>query len=485
MKIIVKVAVFVIFATLYSCEKDSIKIEPKSDDYYPLLDKIVEQKKDELLEYINIIEEKMHKIRNDGPLINSFQLLSRFYDAKVRGETLTDNIEDFSEQEKIIRNRYMQQFIIFDNIYFINPNGDVFYSLIKEPPLMENIFDLKYQNTKLSENLKQNTDDYVVDFNIVINSEPAAYFIYPVKENEQHLGWCIFQFDLRRLDLIFSNNINLGKTGEVFLVNENNYMLTDSFLIPEPSNLKLHLSKENISRKFEMGKGHMTITDYRGYQALTSFEVISYRKIKWLIVAKIDRDEVITDIFRKDPETIYADIRHKIYERDIDVLSGVSMPRSDNVVKMDQYKRVYKNGDLYTHGVSTCSVVIITLPGEFSYMAHISEYDVLYGGTITNIIENIINRIKMYEIPDYRMREIEFFIITPQIHFTQNVLKNLTDQKILLSQIHILKNPDAKWANIYHSVNDHSLLVEWMLLNGKTVVENACEVPSTDDYIQL
>ena len=484
MKIIVKVFIIIIFATLLSCEKDKIKIERHCDDYYPLLDKVVEQKKVELLEYIEIIEEKMNKIRDDGPLINSFQLLSRLNDAKAGGEIPNRNVMDFTEQEKIIRNRYMQQFIIFDNIYFINPKGDVFYSLIKEPPLTENIFDLKYQNTKLSENLKQNTDDYVVDFNIAINSEPAAYFIYPVKENTKHLGWCIFQFDLRRLDLIFSDNINLGRTGEVFLVNENNYMLTDSFLVPEPSNLKLHLSIDNISRKFEMGKGRLTITDYRGYQAMTSFEVISYKKIKWLIVAKIDRDEVITDIFRKDTETIYADIRQKIYKRDIDVLTGVSMPRSDNIVKMDQYKRISKSGDLYTHGVSACSAVVITLPGEFSYMAHISPYDVLYDGKNTDIIGNIINRIKKYEIPDYRLRELEFFIITPQIQFTQNVLKNLTDQKILLSQIHILKNPDAKLANIYHSLNDHCLLVEWMLLNGKTVLENACDVLSTQDYIQ-
>jgi hypothetical protein len=80
----------------------------------------------------------------------------------------------------------------------------------------------------------------------------------------------------------------------VFLVNRDRLMLTDSRFQSETSILRQHLSEQNISAKFAEGRGHKIITDYRGQRALTSFEVCPVLDKEWLLIAKIDEDEVVT-----------------------------------------------------------------------------------------------------------------------------------------------------------------------------------------------
>lgn len=283
--------------------------------------------------------------------------------------------------------------------------------------------------------------------------------------------------------MIFSSAKHLGKTGEVFLVNEHNALLTNSYFSPVLSALKKHLSPENITAKFNLGKGRLTITDYRGYKAITSFEVVRYHNVRWLIIAKKDLDEVLTQQFMEDPQDLYMKIRQNIQNRKIIPVEEVSFPTSKNVVRLDQFKRTSASGDLYTHGVSTCTAVMITLPDTFSYLAHISAYDVLYGGEKTNIVGNILDRIKKYEVPDYLLRDLRVYIITPHIQFDKNILKELVKQGLLLSQIYVAKNPEAEWANVYHDIGTNRGFIQWGMENGASVTESIASLQNVGRYL--
>lgn len=468
---------------LYSCSGISTE-DNIYTSVYKKLDKNVEEKKQELLEYMYLMEKAMDTINDHGPLIKSFESLNSLYCSYVYNEPLKDSDINIEELEEIIQETYLDRFMIFDNIYFINLKGDVFYTLKKEPPLMENIYEPKYIKSNLVQTLKKDPSSFIADFDIFTQNDPSAFFIYPVKNENSITGWCIFQFTADRLESIFSHADGLGMTGEVFMVNERDYLLTNSSFSPESSVLKLHLSNENISRKFELGSGHLEIVDYRGYAALTSFEVVNFHGLKWLIVSKIDKDEVLTKEFRSNPEMYYNRIRDKTKDRTIKISHLTRLPQDGEEVKLDQFKRIDKNGSLFTHGVSSCTVVLVTLPGTFTYMAHISAYDKLYGGKNTDIIGSILNRIQKYEIPDYLLRNIEIYIITPKIRFSENVLDYLTQRDILLSQIHIVKNHQAHWADVYTSQENTVSYVEWYIDSEKSFIEDLSSLDNVGQYIE-
>jgi hypothetical protein len=468
-----------LFFLLVSCsqQQDDIKY-----DYYLKLDEIINQKSEEVTQYFSLIEESLRKIETDGPLIHSFSELNKIYSSYKSNQKIEIS-STYQELEDIILSSYFERFMLFDNLLFINLDGDVFYSLRKKEPLLQNLFSDKYISTTLSQSLLKEPLTLAVDFDFFLSNDPAAFFVYPVILENEHLGWCAFQFSSKKLDMLFSLDKTLGSTGEVFMVNENSYMLTNSYFSPESSVLKQHLSVENISQKFLEQKGHKEVLDYRGYKTLSSFEVYSIFNLNWLLIAKIDLDEILSIEYSKDPEKYYESIRLKTLQRNKSYLTEIPEFNYQNEVKLDEFRRIYESGTFYTHGVSTCTAVLVTLPGKFSYLAHISAYDELYGGDYTDLITNLFSRIKKYEIPDYLIRQIEVYLITPKIQFSQNVLNRFLDTGILLSQIHLIKNKDADYANVYHDLDIGKTYIEWHLSDDKNKVEDTDSITSVGDII--
>ena len=472
------ILMFIILST--SCARSPSDSE---SDYYLELDHIRENKKGELIQYMEMIDNTISSIKDDGPLIDSFELIDMTYNSYKNNAEIPKNDISLNEIEAIIQESYLDRFMIFDNILFINKDGDVFYSLKKKSPLLENIFQSEYQNSELSKNLMSNPLTPAVDFGLFSKDDPSAFFIYPVIKNSEHLGWCAFQFSSNRLETLFSKETGLGKTGEIFMVNENSYMLTDSSFFPEASVLKLHLSDENISSKFSEGMGHKKIIDYRGYEAITSFEVLSLYNLNWLLIAKIDLDEIITNDFLKNKDEYYSIIKKKSLNIQKTFFEGISFNEYSNEVSLDQFKRISGNENIYTHGVSTCTAVIITLPEKFSYLAHISAYDSLYEGNSTDLISNMFDRIKKYEIPDYLLRELKIYVITPQIRFTQNIIEKLVNEGIFLSQIFFVKNKNASYANVYHDLSSGDTYVEWKMDTGEMRIEDLNAISNIGEII--
>ncbi len=481
MKMKISYVISIVFL-MAACGNSSKDITAK---FYNDLDKARNQKKKELTQYFAIIQQTLELITEDGPLIDSFNMLSKIYSAIKNNGSAPQIGKSYEEIEKTILDSYFERFMMFNDLLFINLEGDVFYTLRKQEPIMQNLFSGAEIETNLSKSLQANPLSVAVDFDFMTIDEPSAFFIYPVIFATKHVGWCAFRFESTKLDTLFSVDQDLGQTGEVFLVNKQNYMLTNSQFSPELSALRLHLSEENISSKFAEGKGHKEIVDYRGYEAITSFEVCSIFNLYWLLIAKIDVAEVLTEEYRSNKDDYYAAIRSKVVQRQniyLEVSPGLVRTTE---VGLDQFKRIAKEGTLYTHGVSTCTSMLITLPQQFSYLAHISAYDAIYGGSYTDIARNMLYRIREYEIPDYLLRELKVYIITPRIRFTENVLDLLIEEGLLLSQIYLVKNHKAEYANIFHDLNADETFVEWKLQDAIiTRIEDLEHVPSVGSIMQ-
>ena len=474
--------VITIVFLIAACGNSSKDVATK---FYNDLDKVRNQKKKELTRYFALIQQTLELIKEDGPLIDSFNKLSKIYSAFENNESAPQVGKSYEEIEKIIFASYFERFMMFNDLLFVNLEGDVFYTLRKQELIMQNLFSDALVETNLSKSLQADPLSTAVDFDFLTTDEPSAFFVYPVMFETEHVGWCVFQFASAKLDTLFSVDQNLRQTGEVFLVNRQNYMLTNSYFSPESSVLRLHLSEENISSKFAEGEGHKEIVDYRGYKAITSFEVCSIFNLDWLLIAKMDLAEVLTEEYRSNKDDYYEAIRSSVARRRNNYLEASPDLVRENEVTLDQFKRIAKQGTLYTHGVSTCTVILMTLPQQFSYLSHISAYDAIYGGSYTDLVRNMLYRIREYEIPDYLLRELKIYIITPRISFSENVLDLLIEEGILLSQIYLVKNHKAEYANIFHDLNTDETLVEWKLQDTIiTRIEDLEDVPNVGDIMQ-
>jgi len=445
-----------IIALFAGCANSAKTEEAVLSEAYERLDRVRDQKEEELYDYFDHIEEVVQSVHRDEQLVDAFvELRSRYLENPRSG------LRPVHELERAIRERYLDSYQIFFDLHFIDVEGDVFYSIRKQEDLFRNVFEGELASWKISRSLNSTDGTTAVDFHFAdFSSEPSAFFAEPIAHDSSNIGWVVFQFASTRLAEIFGFDANLGQTGEVFLVNQQHFMLTQSAHTPRSSVLAQTLSDENIESKLAMGEGHKLVVDYRGYEALSSFAVCEVMGLRWLLIAKIDKAEVLTQAYLEHEQRYYPKLREELRRAEIEV-SSVEPPVPTSFVQLDRFERIAESGSLFTPGVSTCTAVVVSLPGEFAYMAHVSPYDRAYGGTKTDLIHTILRRVREFDVPASRIRDLEIVVVTPQIRYSESIVHELTEDGILLSQIRFLKNPAARCADVFFDFDSNQTTVLW------------------------
>lgn len=446
-----------LIATLVAgCETPAPSEQAILENAYKRLDRLRDEKEEQLYDYFDHVERLVQSVHEDHQLVEAFTELRSHYHGTASSEART-----IGELEEAIRERYLDTYQIFYDVHFIDRAGDVFYSIRKQGDLFRNVFDGELSSWQLSHTLSSAGGTAAVDFHFAdFSSEPSAFFAEPIADAGTHVGWIVLQFASARLAEVFEYDANLGLTGEVFLVNEKHFMLTQSAHTAGSSVLTQTLSVQNIESKFAIGEGHKIVVDYRGYEALSSFTVCEIMGFRWLLIAKIDRAEVLTEAYLERESDYYPKLRDELRRTPVAV-RNVEPAVPTRVVHLDRFERITESGSLFTPGVSTCTAIIVSLPGEFAYMAHISPYDVAYGGRKTDLIHTVLRRIRSFEVPDSKVRELEVTVVTPRIRYTESIIHELAETGILLSQITFLKNPQARCADVSFDFDSNRTTVLW------------------------
>ncbi|PLX68265.1 MAG: hypothetical protein C0602_08745 [Denitrovibrio sp.] len=452
--------------------------------YYSQLDNIRETKYSELTSYLDNVRSNAKAVENDESMKTYFTDKYALYAEHKKTGYEEEDYEKLFSLRNSIENRYIEKYLIFHDVLFIHSEGDIFYTVKRDDDYHKNIFEGELANTRLSEVLKGEKPEAFVDYDYYfVNGDVFAFFVEPVIINGKQAGWFVFQFGINKINSIFSKDDVLGKTGEVFLVNKDAVMLTDSKFVANSTILNKHLSQENISQKFEEVQGHKVVIDYRGREAVTSFKVVTVMGNDWLLIAKIDRDEILTEDYRKQEKNIWKDFLMQVEKTKMEYPSEEYDFAQNISVDIDEFKRASDGEILYTHGVSYCTVVIISLKGEFAYMGHISAYDKMYGGIQTDILTRVLDRIDNFDLLDYKKRDVEVRVVSPRIMFSENVVNTLLDWGVLLPQIKIATNEDARYVSLYHDYENGKTFTEWHynsrvnnLRTNLTKVENLLEI---------
>ncbi len=403
----------------------------------------------------------------DPSVIDCFDINRQYAEALAKGsvpEALTAKIEELRSG---FNRYYIENYFSFYDILFVDKNGKVFYTIRKEEDLHTNLLHGNPANSLLTRCLAKNPEsEAFVDFHHYgPSAKPAAFFIEPVRKDGIITGWILLQCTINKVNTIFSGTEDLGRTGETFLVNQDGLMLTESNFIGDSTILKKHLDDRNIQAKFEDRQGNRTVTDYRGYAALTSFGVVDFLGTHWLVVAKVDKDEVITQH--------YAQYRKYYSEKLLSNLSGTppppmraeSLPEAITTIRidMDEFIKANNGERLQTFGVSTCTGLIASYPGKFAFMAHISPIDKIYGAAGTNLVGQMINKIKSFDIYPCEKRAIGFAVVAPHLESLLPIIDKLVAEGFLLSQIRVLYTPRAISATINYDYGKDNLHVFWRM----------------------
>jgi len=433
------------------------------------LDFIRQEKVAQLERFMQRIHNLAQDASEDQTIISFFEMNRHYNNAKKLQNPPVSFTADVEKMRQHFNEYYIANYFIFYDILFVDMEGIVFHTLRKEMDNNINLIENKTSLGLLSEAISREPENEVfIDFyDYGPSSEPAAFFIEPVFKNNVKVGWIILQCPINKLNSIFSATDDLGQTGETFLVNKQGLMLTESYFKGQSTILKERLDDRNIKVKFQEKKGHRIVTDYRGEKALSSFEVFEFLDTNWLVVAKIDKDEVTTDSY-KHHSKYYGKMLFKYFNTAPLSFLNKHIPNIHSTtirVDMDEFLKAQNKEILETWGVSTCTALIAAIPKKFGYLGHISPKDRVYNKDDTNLLSQITKKIKSFDIYPCERRECIFIVVANHLDSLINVLDQLIQDGFLLSQIRVSYNKNAKSANVIYSYDNNYLTVKWKTMS--------------------
>ncbi len=454
---------------------------------YQRLDAVREDRRQQLLDHIASLTALAESASRDEVLLEFFRIKDRYFRLQRTTPPPPDLAQRIEHLKDGIRSHYLHHYLSFYDILFVNGAGDIFHTIRRQGDYHKNLFEGELATTSLSRHLRQSPNSRFVDFEYyVVSDEPSAFLVEPVRTGATLEGWLVFQCSINKINSMFTQGENLGETGEIFLVNREQYLLTESRFSKEPSILNLHLSPQNIQAKFEEGTGHKIVTDYRGHRALSSFEVCEIGKSEWLLIAKIDEAEVITEQYRKRRAELGPHLASRLQAQPPQPSLPLRVESEVTVVDIDEFRKATGSEMLCTYGVSTCTALTVSLPGHFGYLAHISNRDVVYGGTSTDLVRHIFKRIDTFDIYDYQRRSLQATIVANHVDSVLGIIDKLVDAGLLLSQISFL-TAEASYGNVLHDYRANHTLVEWTVSDGgegpRTLQHGASGAPTAGNIV--
>jgi len=202
-----------------------------------------------------------------------------------------------------------------NDIFFVNVDGDVIYSVFKNSEFGTNLVNGPYANSGLGRAFKksQKTKKGEVAFEDVAPYEPnynkeVAFLAMPVYFGEDNEGSLIFELPKNKIDEIMNFNnkvdkVGLGATGEAFLVGSDLTMRNNSRFINNIDDKNVQEAKTTIgvfkvdtqSTRAAIASKDETIIglDYFNNEVISSYAPIDVYGNKWAIVVKINKEEAL------------------------------------------------------------------------------------------------------------------------------------------------------------------------------------------------
>lgn len=423
------------------------------------LNAIKNAKREEITRHFNEIGKIARAIRDDKVMRHSFKVLL----AGMSSPGL----------EYAVDERYAVNYGDFYDILFVDSSGYVFHSIKKERDYHSNLFASPSPDNALAKAMKRPDEEHFVEFNYYRPShEPAAFFTVSLQEKGKHLGWFVLQVSTNSTNQILTESTDLGRTGEVYLVNRNSLMLSDSRFMEDSTILRQKVDTLAVKEALRNNAGDSIITDYRGVRVFSSFERFDLFGVSWVIIAEIDEDEVLTEFYKKHKSYFQNEIARYLAQvpRSGTEEGDGQLPRQR--VDMNEFAKAQSGKMLVTYGVASCTAVAIYYPGKFSYLAHISPTDEIYQGSglnklflgrqYHNFLAELLARIEFFDLIPVERRYLRVAIVATHSQSLGKAVDAVLAHNLELANISFLYNPASRRADVAISAKGCRFDVQWV-----------------------
>ena len=194
------------------------------------------------------------------------------------------------------------------DLFLISPEGDVVYTVMKEPDFATNLRTGPWRNTGLAQVFKRAVDgrDHGTvafsDFESYqpSNGDPAMFMARALTGVDgKLLGVFALQLPTDRINAIMNFTAGMGETGETYVVGEDLLMRSNSRFSRESTILRVKVDTIPVHRALEGRSGTVFTRDYRGEEVLSAYTHLDIDGFRWAVLAEIDRREVMDTLAGK------------------------------------------------------------------------------------------------------------------------------------------------------------------------------------------
>lgn len=205
------------------------------------------------------------------------------------------------------------------DIFLINKNGDVVYTVFKEADYATNVLNGEWKDTDIGlafRNVMQNPSTKIEDHKFYdfrpyapSNGTPAAFVARPIYNTDasEVLGVLIVQMPISKLSEAASNTKSLGDTGEIAIVGADKLMRNEG-RFEKDTVLKRAMDTEAVRDALAGKSGSMFTTDFDGEPILSAYGSMDYHGTKWAIVANVHQSEVFKPVHELRTQIAYQSL---------------------------------------------------------------------------------------------------------------------------------------------------------------------------------
>jgi methyl-accepting chemotaxis protein len=187
------------------------------------------------------------------------------------------------------------------DVFLVSVQGDVIYSVFKEPDYATNLKTGPWAKTTLARVFAQTQTSQqrgviaFADFAAYEPSQgqPASFIGSPILDaSGAFRGALIFQMPAGHINETMQNSSGMGVTGETYLVGKDFGMRSDSRFAKESTILRQKVETDAVRAALQGQTGAMRVSDYRGVEVLSAYTAMTFHDVTYAVMAEIDYDEI-------------------------------------------------------------------------------------------------------------------------------------------------------------------------------------------------
>lgn len=206
--------------------------------------------------------------------------------------------------------KYAEQYG-YNDLYLINPDGYVFYTVGQGEDLNSNLLDGTYQSSSLGALTRKvlETKRYAIADIApysAINNAAVSFLAQPVLNSRGDVVMLVaLRLSVDSINNIMQQREGVGETSEAYLVGGDQRMRSDSVLAPQVHSVQASFSNSGEANLIKTpavdaalkGKtGTLILQDYRGVSVLSAYAPVTVGDFTWALLAEIDEAEAFAAV---------------------------------------------------------------------------------------------------------------------------------------------------------------------------------------------